>query len=107
MSKNCLVYVTVKNKNEGIFLSKLVVKKKLAACVNLFPKVQSIFEWDKELKIEDESVLIFKTTEKKYHELENFISTNHSYETPCILKLKIQEGKKTFLDWIEKTTSEN
>ena len=39
VNKNCLIYVTVKNKKEGIYISKLVIEKKLAACANLFPKI--------------------------------------------------------------------
>ena len=101
--KNCLIYVTVKNEKEGIDISKLVVEKKLAACANLFPKIQSIFQWKNNIQVENEAVLIFKTTEKKYKSLEQFILKNHSYETPCILKLRIEKGQKTFMEWIEKT----
>ena len=103
MNKICLIYVTVKDENEGINISKLVVEKKLAACVNLYPQVKSIFEWENKIEIENESVLIFKTTEKKYDELEQLILKNHSYEKPCILKLPINGGEKTFMEWIEKT----
>ncbi len=103
VNNNCLIYVTVKNEKEGIYISKLVVKNKLAACANLFPKIQSIFQWDNNIQIENEAVLIFKTTEKKYKDLEKFILKKHSYETPCILKLKIDKGQKTFMEWIENT----
>tara|TARA_B100001741_G_scaffold277044_1_gene248239 strand:- start:40 stop:363 length:324 start_codon:yes stop_codon:yes gene_type:complete len=103
VNKNCLIYVTVKNKKEGIYISKLVIEKKLAACANLFPKIQSIFQWKNDIQIENEAVLIFKTSEKKYKDLEQFILKIHSYETPCILKLKIDKGQKTFFEWIEKT----
>ena len=69
----------------------------------LFPKIQSIFQWKNDIQIENEAVLIFKTSEKKYKDLEQFILKIHSYETPCILKLKIDKGQKTFFEWMEKT----
>ena len=99
----CLVYITVGNEPEAIKLAKLALQKKLVACANLFPEVKSIFEWKKELKIEKESILIFKTTEEKFKKLEDLILKNHTYETPCVLKLPITEGHKNFLDWIEET----
>ena len=99
----CLVYITVGNELEAIKLAKLALQKKLVACANLYPEVKSIFEWKKELKIEKESILIFKTTEEKFKKLEDLILKNHTYETPCILKLPITEGHKNFLDWIEET----
>lgn len=99
----CLVYITVGNEPEAIKLAKLALQKKLVACANLYPEVKSIFEWKKELKIEKESILIFKTTEEKFKKLEDLILRNHTYETPCVLKLPITEGHKKFLDWIEET----
>ena len=99
----CLVYITVGNEPEAIKLAKLALQKKLVACANLYPEVKSIFEWKKELKIEKESILIFKTTEEKFKKLEDLILRNHTYETPCVLKLPITEGHKNFLDWIEET----
>ena len=99
----CLVYITVGNEPEAIKLAKLALQKKLVACANLYPEVKSIFEWKKELKIEKESILIFKTTEEKFKKLEDLILKNHTYETPCVLKIPITQGHKKFLDWIEET----
>ena len=99
----CLVYITVGNELEAIKLAKLALQKKLVACANLYPEVKSIFEWKKELKIEKETILIFKTTEEKFKKLEDLVLKNHTYETPCVLKLPITEGHKNFLDWIEET----
>ena len=49
------------------------------------------------------SILIFKTAEEKFKKLKDLILKNHTYETPCVLKLPITEGHKKFLDWIEET----
>ncbi len=75
------------------------------ACANLYPEIKSIFEWQNELKVEKESILIFKTTEEKYNKLEELILKNHTYETPCVLKLPIVEGNKKFLNWIKETVN--
>ena len=103
MNKSCLIYVTVKDEEEGILISKLLIKKKLAACANLYPKVKSIFPWKDKIEVGNEAVLILKTTEKKYDELEKFIVKNHSYELPCILKLPIKKGEGNFMEWLQKT----
>ena len=86
-------------------LAKLALQKKLVACANLYPEIKSIFEWKKELKIEKEVVLIFKTTEEKFNNLEDLIIKNHTYETPCVLKLPVAEGHTKFLDWIKDTVN--
>ena len=101
----CLVYITVANEVDGMNLAHLALQKKLIACANLYPEIKSIFEWQNELKVEKESILIFKTTEEKYNKLEELILKNHTYETPCVLKLPIVEGNKKFLNWIKETVN--
>jgi len=101
----CLVYITVANEADGKNLAHLALQKRLIACANLYPEIKSIFEWQNELKIEKESILIFKTTEEKYNKLEELILKNHTYETPCVLKLPIVEGNKKFLNWIKETVN--
>ena len=107
MIKNefCLAYMTVKNKKEGQYISKIAIDKNLAACGNLFPEIQSIYKWEKKINIEKESVLILKTTNKKYKDLESLILKIHSYETPCIIKLSLDDGNKNFLNWINETVN--
>ncbi len=98
---NSLVYITVKNEKEGMNIAKLAIEGKLAACANLYPKIQSIYEWNNQIQIDKESVLILKTKKKKYKELEKLIIENHSYDIPCILLLPIDNGYKNFMNWIE------
>ena len=59
----------------------------------------------KKINIEQESVLILKTTNKKYKDLESLILKIHSYETPCIIKLSFDDGNKNFLNWINDTVN--
>jgi periplasmic divalent cation tolerance protein len=62
-----------------------------------------MFEWEGKVNIEKETVLILKTIESKFQKLEKLISENHTYETPCILKLDISKGNKKFLNWLQST----
>ena len=101
--KFCFVYVTVENFKQAEIISELAIKKKLCACANIFPEIHSMFEWKGKINLEKETVLILKTTEDKFGSLEKLISENHTYETPCILKLDITNGNKKFLNWIEET----
>ena len=55
------------------------------------------------MQIEDESVLILKTTTIKYDELEKFVLAIHSYETLCVLKLPVESGSGDFTKWIERS----
>jgi len=102
-SENCLVYVTVKDEDEGRFIAQKVVEKRLAACANLYPQIKSIFNYQNKIQTQDEAVLIFKTTAHAYYKLERFIIEIHSYDDPCVLKLPIESGAVNFMSWIKNT----
>ena len=96
-----LAYITTKNEEEALNLANLAVEKNLAACGNIFPKMKSVYKWNKKLQNDDESLLILKTNSRKYPSLKKLIIEKHSYEVPCILKIPIDDGNKEYLKWID------
>ena len=100
-NQNCFVYVTVKDEDEGLFIAQKVVEKRLVACANLYPQIKSVFNYQNQIQIQDEAVLILKTTIYAYDELKRFIIKIHSYDDPCVLKLPIEDGAADFMSWIK------
>ncbi len=96
-----LAYITTKNEEEALTLANSAVKKNLAACGNIFPKIKSVYKWDKNLQNDEETLLILKTNSSKYPLLKKLIKEKHSYEVPCILKIPIIDGNKEYLKWID------
>ncbi len=99
-----LVYVTAQDKEEAKAIAKILLEKKLCACVNVIPQIFSFYLWppeEKKLKEEQEVVLIIKTLEKKYLDIEKEIKKIHSYDNPAIFSIPVSNVSKSFLDWIE------
>ncbi len=94
-----IVFCTVPGKEKTYEISKKIIENKLGACINFF-KVNSIFEWKGKIEEEEEFLLIIKTKEEKFEELENFIRKTHPYEVPEIIYFKIEKGNKNYLKWI-------
>lgn len=92
---------SIKNANE---LAHNLVKARLAACVNIVSGVTSVYEWENAICEENEYLLIIKTKSDLYKKLETKIKEFHPYEVPEIVSLKIDNGSKSYLDWIEKNT---
>ena len=92
---------SIKNANE---LAHNLVKARLAACVNIVSGVTSVYEWENAICEENEYLLIIKTKSDLYKKLETKIKEFHPYEVPEIISLKIDNGSKSYLDWIEKNT---
>ena len=94
------VYITAANMQEAKKIGRILVKKRLAACVNLIDAMQSMYWWEGTVQESRETVLIAKTTKQLVSALTAVVKENHSYECPCIVSLPIVAGNPAFLKWI-------
>lgn len=101
MSGYIVVLSTVPSEDEAEKLSKEMIKKGLAACVNIVPKIRSIYKWKGKVYNEKEILLIMKSKKEKFKEIIEFINNNHSYEVPEVISLSISSGSKRYLAWID------
>jgi len=99
-----ICFTTVPSKKEGTKIANKILEKKLAACINIIGPIQSIYTWEKRIEESTEYLLIIKTTEQKYKELEELIKLLHSYKVPEIIAIPIIDGLKEYLDWIDFST---
>jgi Uncharacterized protein involved in tolerance to divalent cations len=86
-------------------LAKLLVEKKLAACVNVVKGLRSFYWWKGKIEEDDEELLIIKTSREAYGELEKQIKENHPYTVPEIIALPIILGNPDYLAWIDESLS--
>lgn len=100
MDNTNLVYMTTKSKGEAVAIGKELVKNGLAACVNIFSQMNSIYRWEGELHYDDEVVMIAKTTSARVPELVEIVKANHSDDCPCIVSIPVTGGNPEFLDWV-------
>ena len=103
--KVILAYVTTKNQKEALSIGTKLIKKKLAACINIIPSMISRYEWKGKIETGKESVLIVKSLEHKKEILIKEIKQMHSYSVPCILFFDASGGNKDYVDWLEKGVS--
>lgn len=98
------IYITAPNKEEAERIGKLLVEERLAACVNIYPEIQSVYWWQGKLETERESVIVAKTKDELVEAIINRVKELHPYECPCIVAFKVEGGFKPFLDWIQAET---
>ena len=87
--------------DEAKELAKRIVNERLAACVNVVPKVDSYYIWEGELQEDSEALLVIKTVGHNLDALERRIKELHSYEVPEFIALQVQEGSEEYLSWLE------
>ena len=77
-----------------------VVEAQLAACVNILPRVQSIYRWQGAVESAVEVPMLIKTTAAAYPALEAAIRERHPYDVPEIIALPITAGLPAYLNWL-------
>eukprot|EP00731_Ephydatia_muelleri_P025932 Em0018g32a len=85
-------------------LSRNIIQRKLAACVNIIPQVVSIYEWQGNIEESSECLMMIKTQSRHIPELTSFVLAHHPYKVPEVISLKISEGNEAYLKWIEQST---
>ncbi len=99
-NKPIIVLTNVSLKKEGERIASKLVEDKLAACVNILPKMTSIYNWDEKINNDDEFLLLIKTDAYLEEKVYNYIRDNHSYEVPEIITLNIKNIDKKYSEWL-------
>jgi periplasmic divalent cation tolerance protein len=100
MTDKMLVLTTVGTQEEARKLGRALVERLLAACVNIVPKMKSIYRWEGEIEEAEEWLLIVKTTRPAFERVREAILELHSYELPECIGISIDEGSVGYLSWI-------
>lgn len=98
-----LVFITCKDKKEAEKIGLVLLKKKLAVCLVIIPKVVSAYFWPLRTgKIEknNEALLFLKTLPQKFALIEREVKKIHSYAVPFIASVKCGVNKE-YLKWLE------
>jgi len=98
-----IVLVTAKDKKEALKISRKLIVSKLAACVNIIEKVDSLFIWKAKIEHSKESLLVIKSKKVKLDKIIRLVKSMHSYEVPEIIALPVIGGDKQYLRWVDES----
>jgi periplasmic divalent cation tolerance protein len=100
MTDQRLVLSTAGSHDEARRIAHALVEKKLAACVNIVPRIESIYRWKDNIEKAEEWLLLIKTTATAFPAVRDTINKLHSYELPECICVTIEEGSAPYLKWI-------
>ena len=98
------VLVTCGSEEEASKIAHALVNEKLAACANMISPIRSIYRWQGKICDEREWLLVVKTRETRFQDLEKRVKSLHSYQVPEIISLPILAGSSSYLSWLEEST---
>jgi periplasmic divalent cation tolerance protein len=96
-----VVFITTSSEEEARKIAESLVNRRKAACVNIVPRVDSLFWWKGKLDSARESLLLVKTKASLFPEIISLVKEIHSYEVPEIIALPIMAGSEDYLKWLD------
>jgi periplasmic divalent cation tolerance protein len=101
MTNKRLVLTTASSSEESKKIARALVESRLAACVNIIPKIESVYRWEGKVEEAQEYLLLIKTTAEVFPHLREMIQRLHSYEVPECIALSVDDGSPAYLKWID------
>jgi periplasmic divalent cation tolerance protein len=96
-----VVLSTCGSKKEAEKIARDIVERRLVACVNIMP-VTSYYRWKGRIRVDREYLIVAKTRSELFARLKSRILALHTYQLPEIVSLRIDDGYRPYLDWIDK-----
>jgi periplasmic divalent cation tolerance protein len=100
MTDKRIVLSTAGSQEEARKIAHALVERRLAACVNILPGVESMYRWQGKVETAAEWLLVMKTTAEAFPALREALRELHSYEVPECLMLTVEDGDAAYLQWI-------
>jgi periplasmic divalent cation tolerance protein len=100
--KTIVIQTSCGTKKEAHKIAKLLIHKKLAACVHM-SYINSFYNWENQFCGDKEYLLTIKTKKNNYKKIERKIKENHSYDVPEIIALPIKKLDKNYKIFINES----
>ena len=103
MTDKIVILSTASSEEEASKLAGLLVEQRLAACVNVVPRMRSFYRWKGVVESADEWLLIIKSSRTLFAAVCTLLEKQHSYEVPEAIALPILDGARSYLEWLDQS----
>jgi len=105
MTDACIVLTTCGSEETALTIAAALVDQGFAACVNILPSVKSYYYYMGGTHLDEEVMLLIKTTAEQFDQVSQVISDLHTYEIPEILMFNVGAGSPPFLAWLREAVA--
>ena len=105
MSEARIVLTTAGSHPEARKIAHALVERRLAACVNIVPQIESVYRWQGNVETATELLLLIKTEAGCFERVRDAVKELHSYDLPECVMLEVAAGSSEYLKWIAENTT--
>jgi len=107
MTNARIILTTAGSQEEAGKIAHGLVDRRLAACVNIVPRIESVYRWQGKVETAEEWLLLIKTQAKLFERVRDAVKELHSYDLPECVMLEVNGGSQEYLGWIAENTGLN
>jgi periplasmic divalent cation tolerance protein len=100
MTEYIQIATTTETREQAENIAQALVKRRLAACVQITGPIHSVYRWQEKVEQADEWLCTVKTRKSLFDEVETMIRQLHSYECPEIVATSLVAGSEAYLKWL-------
>jgi periplasmic divalent cation tolerance protein len=101
MTDKIVILSTCSSPEEAEKIARLLVEQHLAACVNVLPRMHSVYRWNGAVESAEEALLVIKSSRELFPSLRRILEQANSYEVAEAIALPILDGAETYMNWLE------
>ena len=105
MTNAITIFTTCGSEETALTIAAAVVDQGFAACVNILPAIKSYYYYKGGTHLDEEVMLMIKTTRDRFDSVSQVISELHTYENPEIMMMPVEACSSGYLDWIQDSVS--
>ncbi len=96
-----LIYCTCPDRETAEKIARHLIKTQLAACINIIPGITSIYQWQGKIESAEEHLLLIKSRQDLYPQVEQAIIRLHPYELPEVVAVSMARALPDYLHWMD------
>jgi periplasmic divalent cation tolerance protein len=95
-----LVLTTVGADFDARSLAHALVEMQLAACVNIVPRIESVYRWEGRVANDAEQLLLIKTSDAHVEALREALFARHPYDVPEFVIVPVAGTSEAYGAWL-------
>lgn len=105
MTNARIILTTAGSQEEAGKIAHTLVERRLAACVNIVPRIESVYRWRGKVETAQEWLLLIKTQAELFERVRDAVKELHSYDLPECVMLEVGAGSQEYLNWVAENTT--
>lgn len=106
MTDKRIVLSTAGSEEEAQKIARHLVENHVAACVNIVPRIESMYRWEGKIESSRECLMVIKTVSGNFSAVRDAILELHSYDLPECISIAVDDGSAAYLEWVDQSLQE-